>query len=342
MPEFGGRELKEAAFYKKLPSNAVQCSLCRRFCAIKEGETGQCGVRKNIGGKLYSLVYGRTITMEIDPIEKKPLFHFKPGSQCMGISTYGCNLFCLHCQNWQISQQRSEQAIAAIPFTSPEQIVEETLAAGVEGIAYTYTEPVIFAEYALDTMKLAKKKGLYNVWVSNGYMSKECIDAIAPFLDAINVDFKGNERFYKEVCGNVRVEFIKENIELLHKKKVHQEITNLIVPGYNDNENDFRAVSEFIASIDKEIPLHFTRFWPQYKMQHLPPTDEGKLRRAKEIALKASLKYVYVGNVAAEENTFCQKCGSVLVKRFGLAGEAVGLDESGKCRKCGAESGVIV
>jgi len=342
MPEFGGRELKEAAFYKKLKDKIVQCNLCRRACAIMEGEKGQCGVRKNLGGKFYSLVYGRTLTMEIDPIEKKPLYHFKPGSQCMGISTFGCNFFCLHCQNAGISQERSEQAIAKVPFTSPEQIVEETLAAGVEGIAYTYTEPVIFAEYALDTMRLARKKGLYNVWVSNGYMSKECIDAIAPFLDVINVDFKGNERFYKEVCGNVRVEFIKENIKLLHKKKVHQEITNLVVPGYNDNEKDFKEVSEFIASIDKAMPLHFTRFWPQHKMQHLPPTDEGKLRRAKEIALKAGLKYVYVGNVAAEENTFCLKCGAVLVKRFGLAGEAVGLDKSGKCKKCGAKSGIIV
>ncbi len=342
MPEFGGRELQEASFYKKLKDKAVQCNLCRRNCLIQEGGRGQCGVRKNIGGKLYSLVYGRTLTMSIDPIEKKPLFHFKPGSQCMGISTYGCNLFCLHCQNWQISQERSEEAIARVPFISPEEIVENALASNVEGIACTYTEPSIFAEFALDTMKIAKKKGLYNVWVSNGYMSKECIDAIAPFLDAINVDLKGNERFYKEVCGNVKIEFIKENIELLHKKKVHQEITNLVVPGYNDNEKDFKGVSEFIASIDKEMPLHFTRFWPQHKMQHLPPTDEGKLHRAKEIALKAGLKYVYVGNVAAEENTFCPKCGAVLVRRFGLAGEAVGLDKSGKCKKCGAKSGIIV
>lgn len=342
MPEFGGRELQEASFYKKLKGSAVQCFLCRRSCFIADCAKGQCGVRKNIDGKLYSLVYGRTITMEIDPIEKKPLFHFKPGSRCMGISTYGCNLFCLHCQNWQISQQRSEQAIANVPFTSPEQIVEETLNAGIEGIAYTYTEPVVFAEYALDTMKLARKKGLYNVWVSNGYMGKECIEAIAPFLDAINVDLKGNERFYKGVCGNVRIEFIKENIELLHKKKVHQEITNLVVPGYNDNEKDFKEVSEFIASIGKEMPLHFTRFWPQHKMQHLPPTDESKLRAAKEIALKVGLKYVYIGNVAAEENTVCQKCGSVLVKRFGLAGEAVGLGKKGECKKCGFRTGIIV
>ncbi len=335
-------ELHEASFYKKLRNKAVQCSLCRRSCAIKEGEKGKCGVRKNLGGKLYSLVYGRTLTMSIDPIEKKPLFHFKPGTQCLGVSTYGCNFFCLHCQNWQISQQRSEEAISSVPYTSPPEIVEQTLAAGVGGIAYTYTEPTVFTEYALDTMRIAHKKGLYNVWVSNGYMSRECIDAIAPYLDAINVDLKGNAKFYKEVCGNVNIEFIKENIAYLYKKKLHLEVTNLIVPGYNDNEKDFLEVSEFIASIDKTMPLHFTRFWPQHKMQHLPPTDMEKLRRAKEIALKAGLKYAYVGNVAEEDSTYCPECRAVLIKRFGFSAEPIGLDKNGNCKKCRAKTGIVL
>jgi len=342
MPEFAGRELQEAMFYKKLGEKAVQCFLCRRECAIAEGNKGACGARKNICGKLYSLVYGRTLTTNIDPIEKKPLYHFRLGTQCLGISTFGCNFSCGHCQNWEMSQQRSEQAIAKVPFTSPEEIVGQTLAAGVEGIAYTYNEPAVFAEYALDTMKLARKKGLYNVWVSNGYMSVECIEEIAPFLDAINVDFKGNREFYREVCGNVNIEFVKENIRLLHEKKVHMEIACLIIPGYNDTEKDFLETAEFIAGIDPLIPVHFSRFWPQYKMAHLPPTDTGKLRMAKEIALKAGLKHVYLGNIAEEESTKCPKCGSVLVKRFGMAAEPVGLAKGGKCKKCGAKTGIIL
>ncbi len=290
-------ELHEALFYKKLKNNLVKCNLCMRACTISEKGGSQCGVRKNVNGKLYSLVYGRTITMSIDPIEKKPLFNFKPGSKCLGISTYGCNFMCKHCQNWKISQERSEKAILAVPFKSPKEIVEQTLAVGVEGIAYTYTEPTIFAEYALDTMKIARKKGLYNVWVSNGYMSKECIDEIAPFLDAINVDLKGNAKFYKEVVGNANIDFVKENIVYLYKKKIHLEVTNLIVPGFNDTEKDFKELAEFVAGIDKKIPLHFSRFYPMYKLDYLPPTDIDKLHKAKEIAEKTGLKFVYLGNV---------------------------------------------
>ena len=336
------QDLREAEFYKKLKGNALQCSLCMRTCAITENGTGKCGVRKNIEGKLYSLVYGKTLTATIDPIEKKPLFHFKPGTQCLGISTFGCNFFCLHCQNWEISQQRAEEAIKRIPYKSPEEIVQETLDAGIEGIAYTYTEPTIFAEYALDTMKLAHKNGLYNVWVSNGYMTKECIDAISPLLDAINIDLKGDTRFYKEVCGNTNIEFVKENIACLHKKKVHLEVTNLIVPGYNDSEKSFKEVAEFIAGLDKMIPLHFTRFSPMHKMTHLPPTDVTKLRKAEKAGLKAGLKYVYIGNLAEEESTKCPECGSLLVKRFGFAADPKGLEKPGKCAKCGFKTGIII
>jgi len=290
-------ELHEAMLYDSLPGKKVKCGLCRRGCTIAKGVVGQCGVRKNLDGKLYSLVYGRTLSMAVDPIEKKPLFNFRPGSHCLGVSTYGCNFFCKHCQNWQMSQQRDEKEIAAVPFTFPKEIVEQSLAAGVEGIAYTYNEPTIFAEYALDTMKLARKKGLYNVWVSNGYMTRECIDKISPFLDAINVDLKGDARFYKEVVGNADIGFVKENISYLHKKKIHLEVTNLIVPGYNDNEKNFREVAEFVAGLDLLVPLHFTRFSPQYKLDYLPATAVSKLHKAKEIAEKAGLKYVHLGNV---------------------------------------------
>ncbi len=337
MPEF-----HEAMLYSRQEDKKVKCNLCRRSCTILESEKGQCGVRKNIGGKLYSLVYGRTITSSIDPIEKKPLYHFRPGSQCLGVSTYGCNFFCKHCQNASISQQRDEAVIAAVPFTSPEEIVEQTLAAGVDGIAYTYTEPSVFAELALDTMKIAKKKGLYNVWVSNGYMTRECIEEITPFLDAINVDLKGDTRFYKEVCGNVEIEGVKDSISYLHEKRVHLEITNLVVPGYNDNEKDFKEVSEFVKSLSPLVPLHFTRFLPQYKLSHLPPTGIERLHKAKQVAEEAGLKYVYVGNVLEEESTKCPKCGTVLVKRAGFAAQAIGLGKGGKCGKCGAETGIVV
>ena len=338
----GQEELHEAMLYEKLPDKKVRCNLCRRECTILPDKSGVCGVRKNTDGILYSLVYGRTLTLEVDPIEKKPLFHFKPGSLCLGVSTFGCNLFCLHCQNWQTSQVREADAIAGVPFTSPEQIVQAALDGKVEGIAYTYTEPTIFAEYALDTMKLAKKKKLYNVWVSNGYMTQELIDEIAPYLDAINVDFKGDAKFYQDVARGVDIKKIKENIAYLHQNEIHQEITTLVIPGYNDTEKTFRAISEFVYSLDDKIPLHFTRFYPAYKMAHIPPTDISKLNTAREIALETGLKYVYIGNTGAEGSTKCHTCENMLIQRVGYAAESTGLDEKGRCEKCSAETGIIV
>jgi len=270
------------------------------------------------------------------------LFHFRPGSQCLGVSTFGCNFFCKHCQNWSISQQRQEEAIAKVAFIPPEEVVEQAIDAGVEGIAYTYTEPTVFSEYALEIMKLARKGGLYNVWVSNGYMSRALIDEIAPFLDGINVDLKGNARFYKEVCGNVDIEGVKDSISYLYRKKIHLEVTNLIVPGYNDKEKDFEEVSSFVTSLDLLVPLHFTRFSPQYKMTHLPPTGIEKLHKAREVAEKAGLKHVYVGNVLEEESTKCPECGSVLIKRSGFASQATGLGKEGKCGKCNAKTGIVI
>ncbi|MAG22206.1 MAG: AmmeMemoRadiSam system radical SAM enzyme [Candidatus Diapherotrites archaeon] len=333
--------IHEASFYKKLNQGIVQCNLCHRGCVIKEGAQGKCGVRKNVGGKLYSLVYGKTLTTSIDPIEKKPLFHFKPGTRCLGVSTFGCNFFCMHCQNWDISQQRTEEVIEKAPITTPKELVQKTLDTGVEGIAYTYTEPTIFAEYALDTMKEARKKGLYNVWVSNGYMTKECIDEIVPYLDAINIDLKGDARFYEEVCGKAKIDFVKENIKYLHKKGIHLEVTNLVVPDYNDTNQDFKETAEFIASIDPLIPLHFTRFYPQYKMQDRQPTELAKLHLAHKTAIKAGLKYVYVGNIVGEESTLCPKCNAILVKRVGFAAAPEALKKNGKCAKCGFKTGII-
>ncbi len=334
--------MKEAIFYKKLKENKVQCTACNRYCVIEDGKIGNCGVRKNIGGKLQSLVYNRTLTLTVDPVEKKPLFHFRPGTHCLGISTFGCNFHCLHCQNSDISQEFSESKIGDIPQTTPKEIVERTLEAHAEGIAYTYTEPTVFAEYALDTMKLASKKGLYNVWVSNGYMTRSVIDAISPYLDAINIDLKGNARFYKEVCGNVSAEKVMENIRYLHEKKIHDEITYLIIPGYNDNDSDIQKAVDFVATVDKGMPLHFSRFFPQYKMNAVSPTPNAILQRAREIAKKAGLQHVYLGNVGEEENTFCQKCNALLVRRIGYSVSIEGLKANGACKNCGTKTGIVL
>ena len=327
------KEQFKALLWEKKRKN-IRCLVCHRHCLIAEGKTGYCRVRKNKNGELIALNYGKTMGLPIDPIEKKPLFHFKPGSHCTGVSTYGCNFRCQHCQNYDLSMEWTEQMLEKVPFTAPKTIVDLTLKNNAQGIAYTYTEPTIFTEYALDTMKQAHKFGLYNVWVSNGYMSDDTLKLIKPYLDGINVDLKGNKKFYKEVCGNVDIEKVKENIAWLHKNKVHVEVTNLIIPGFNDSKEDFEEVSDFILSLSEEIPLHFTRFFPAYKMADKRPTDVNVLKQAKEVADKKGLQYVYVGNVPEEENSFCPHCRALLVKRFGFLPEIIEL-EGDKCGKCG-------
>lgn len=332
--------MKEAVFYKKLKNNSVQCQACNRYCTIEENQSGFCRVRKNLSGKLFSTVYNRTLTLTIDPIEKKPLFHFKPGSTCNGVSTYGCNFACKFCQNSNLSQEFVESQIEEIEETTPKQIVENTVQRAADGIAYTYNEPTIFCEYALDTMKLAKKEGLYNVWVSNGYFSKQLAKAIAPSLDAINIDLKGSKEFYAKLCGGVNIEKVKENIQFM-SKKTHLEVTNLIVPGWNDKKEQIKKEADFIASIDKEIPLHFSRFFPYYKMLDTPITPLETLHSAKKLAEKAGLKYVYIGNVPEESNTFCPKCNSLLIERSGFSALSLGLDKN-KCSKCNASIPIVL
>ncbi len=340
--------MKEAILYKKLKDGKVKCGVCNHRCVINDGEKGICGVRKNEKGKLYTLVYGKAIAENIDPIEKKPFFHFMPGTTSLSIATVGCNFHCLHCQNADISQISKERAFEDSDLIlgknlSPEQVIEYALKNNCPSIAYTYTEPTIFIEYALDTMKLAKKKGLKNVWVSNGYMTKETLDLIGPFLDAINVDLKGfTEKFYQEVCG-AQLKPILENLKDIKKKKIWLEVTTLLIPTKNDSLKDLKSIAEFIArELGEETPWHISRFFPAYRMIDLPPTEVGIIQKAVEIGRKAGLRYVYSGNIPGDsfEDTYCPKCKEKMIDRTGYSIER--FDDKGKCSKCGMDLNLVL
>ncbi len=329
--------MKEALLYEKLEDGRVKCHLCNHYCTISPGKRGICAVRENIDGTLYTLVYGKVIAAHIDPIEKKPLFHFYPGSKSYSIATVGCNFKCDHCQNYEISQYSKEYYpdIPGIEMT-PEQIVKEAKQARCESISYTYTEPTIFFEFAYDCARLARENGIKNVFVSNGYTSPEAVKLIAPYLDANNIDLKGDENFYRKVSG-ARLQPVLDTIKLMKELGVWVEVTTLIIPTYNDSENFLRWCAEFIKSIDPAIAWHVTQFYPTYKLLNQPRTPISTLRKAREIGLKAGLKYVYEGNVPGEggENTYCPECGELLIERFGYTLTKIKMKHS-KCFKCGA------
>jgi pyruvate formate lyase activating enzyme len=293
--------MKEAVLYEKLSDKKVKCGLCNHCCIINDGKRGICGVRENKKGKLYSLVYGRIIAEHIDPIEKKPLYHFMPGSFSLSIATIGCNFKCLHCQNSDISQINKQEIINNKQWgkeKSPKEIIQDALSGECPSISYTYTEPTIFLEFALDCMKLAKKKGLKNVWVSNGYMTKKVLDLIAPYLDAINVDLKAfTEGFYRDVCG-AKLQPVLDNLIDIKKRGIHLEITTLVIPGKNDSEKELKQVAAFIKKkLGKDIPWHVSRFFPHHEFLNMMPTPVEKILRAVEIGKEAGLKFVYTGNV---------------------------------------------
>lgn len=328
--------MKEAMLYEKLEDKKVRCYLCNHRCVINDGKRGICAVRENIDGTLYSLVYGKVISANIDPIEKKPLFHFQPGSTSFSIATVGCNFRCMHCQNFGISQYPKEHGgdIAGSSAT-PEAIVEAAERNGCKSISYTYTEPTIFFEFAYDCARLAHEKGIKNVFVSNGYTGPEATRLIAPYLDGNNIDLKGNEKFYKEICG-AKVEPVKGTIKLMKELGVWVEVTTLVIPGYNDSEEDLRSIAEFIKSVDPSMPWHVTQFYPTYKLTDVPRTPVKTLRWARQMGLDIGLKYVYEGNVPGEggENTYCPNCKELLIHRFGFS---IGENKmkNGKCPNCG-------
>ncbi|MDD5163345.1 MAG: AmmeMemoRadiSam system radical SAM enzyme [Candidatus ainarchaeum sp.] len=333
--------MKEALFYKKLNNNAVQCQLCPHFCFIEEDKRGKCGVRENVSGKLISLVYEKLCSIAVDPIEKKPLFHFKPGSKCLSIATVGCNLSCSFCQNWGISQPQNKEIFGE--QISAEKVVELALEKNLPGIAYTYTEPLIAIEFYLEIMKFAKKEGLYNVWVSNGFSNPEPVKKVSSYLDAVNIDLKGNTKFYSELCGVPTEKPIQEALKIYKEQGVWIEITNLLIPGFNDKPEQIKQLVSWIKeNLGYEIPLHFSRFFPTYKMAQLPETDISKLERAKKISESAGLEFVFLGNVHGKENSFCPECKSLLIERAGYSAETKGLDKKGNCAKCGYETGIVI
>ena len=290
--------MKEAILYIKLANDRVQCVACNHRCVIEEGSKGICFVRQNFEGKLYTLNYGKTIGLNIDPIEKKPLYHFLPGTKTYSFAAPGCNFRCAWCQNWEIAQSpRISKVIEGVEI-SPVEHVTRALEAECPSISYTYTEPTVFVEYALETMILAKENKLKNVWVTNGYMSRETLAVITPYLDAANVDLKGaDDATYEEFCGG-KIKPIMENLQFLHKEGVHLEITTLIVPGVNDKKEQLEKIATFIAdNLSPEVPWHISRFFPAWKMQGTPVTPIKTIEMAKLIGENKGLKYIHLGNV---------------------------------------------
>lgn len=328
--------MKEAMFYERTGGSRVRCGLCRFRCLIDDGRRGICGVRENRGGTLFTLVYGKTVAEHADPVEKKPLFHFLPGSLTYSIATVGCNFRCLHCQNAEISQAEGGYLPISGRNATPEEIVRRALAVGCRSISYTYTEPTIFYEYAYDTAVLAHAAGLRNIFVTNGYITPEALAHIHPFLDAANIDLKGySERFYREVVHATLAEVLESIVEY-KRLGIWIELTTLIIPNYNDSEEELRAMARFIADqVGTDTPWHVTQFYPTHKLLDQPRTPLATLRRARQIGMEAGLRYVYEGNVPGErgESTWCPACGELLLDRSGfrILANRVG---TGNCPSC--------
>jgi pyruvate formate lyase activating enzyme len=329
----------EARFYEKLAEEKVHCHLCAHECKIDPGKRGICHTRENLEGTLYSLVYGKVVAENIDPIEKKPLFHFLPGTRSYSIATAGCNFMCLHCQNYDISQYpRLHKGRILGQERDPEAIVAYALASHSASISYTYTEPTIFLEFAQDTARLAREQGLKNVFVSNGFMTPESASALAEIIDGDNIDLKSfKDDFYRKVC-KARLKPVLDTIVRLKEAGVWLEVTTLIIPGHNDSEAELKEIAHFIKDVGAGIPWHVTAFHPTFKMMDRPATPVATLRKAREIGLKAGLRHVYTGNIPGEggENTTCYACKELLIERLGYSIRRYNLKD-GKCPQCQAE-----
>ncbi len=333
----GGSAMREALFYQPGDDKKVTCNLCSHRCGIKPGKRGICGVRENRDGVLYSMVYGLLVAENSDPIEKKPLFHFLPGSSSYSISTVGCNFHCSHCQNYHISQFPHEHdGQVSGSLRSPENVVNAAEKSGCRSISYTYVEPTIFYEFARDCSVLAHDRGIKNVFVSNGYMTPEVTRDLAPMLDAINIDVKAfTDEFYRKVC-KARLQPVLDNVRLMHELGVWVEVTTLVIPGWNDTDEELREIARFIRGIDPGIPWHVTAFRPTFKMTDRNSTPVETLKKARKIGMKEGLRYVYEGNIPGMggENTFCPSCGEEIISRYGFSIGDIKLKD-GRCAGCG-------
>ena len=337
--------MKEVYLYKKLQDKKVQCQNCAHYCLVSPDNIGVCGVRENKNGKLYVLSYGKIIALHIDPIEKKPLFHFLPGTHSLSIASVGCNFRCANCQNWDISQSPRLTGKIEGEKMAPAGIVKTTLKNNLPSISYTYTEPAIFSEFSLDTMKLAKKEGIKNAWVTNGFWSKELFDLVSPYVDAANVDLKGfTDEFYLKVCG-AKLQPVLDTLKRLKEKKLWVEVTTLVIPTLNDSEETLRKIAQFIKNdLGTETPWHVTQFSGtiSWRLQELPETPVETLEMAYKIGKETGLKYVYTGNVPGipSEDTFCPKCNTPVIDRTGYVINRH--DKQGKCPKCGKDLNLIL
>ncbi len=330
----------ETYLYEHSDGKTVRCNVCSHRCLIRDGARGICNVRENRAGLLENLVYGKIIARHVDPIEKKPLFHFLPGSLSYSIATVGCNFLCRFCQNADIAQMPSDRnGLIMGDMTVPEEIVRAAQAANCQSISYTYTEPTVFFEFALDTAKLARENGIRNVFVTNGYMTPETLHKLSPYLDAANVDLKAfSDEFYKKFCG-ARLGPVKETLKLMKSLGILVEITTLLIPGLNDDKTELAQSAAFIAdSLGVETPWHISRFHPAYRLTDRGATPVQSLTAAREIGIGAGLRYVYIGNVPGEngEHTFCCNCGKTLIERRGFSIRK-NLIKNGQCSYCGTK-----
>jgi len=326
--------LKEALYYERLDGQAVQCKLCPRQCMIIKGNRGFCGVRENQNGTLYTLVFAKPVAIHIDPIEKKPLFHFLPGSSAFSVATAGCNLKCKFCQNWEISQRRPEEV--EYIYLEPKELVQKAFASASPVIAYTYSEPTIFYEYMLETAKIAKERGLKNIMHSCGFINEAPLRELAKYLDAVNIDLKGFSDDYYAKLSEASLEPVLKTLKLLKELGVPIELTTLIVPGYNDDSDSLTRMCFWIKeNLGPDTPLHFSRFYPMYKLASLYPTPIETLEKARQIAFNCGLNYVYIGNIPSNlaENTYCPRCKNLIIERKGYLVVQNNL-ESGRCKFC--------
>jgi pyruvate formate lyase activating enzyme len=320
----------------------VACHLCPHECRIGEGKTGICGVRKNIEGELLALTYGKASSMNVDPIEKKPLFHFHPGKTALSFGSVGCNLGCLHCQNFTISQAKIEDV--HLRELTPEEVPEICRKSTCEGVAWTYNEPTMWQEFVYDASKACKEKGLFTVFVTNGFINPEPLRQLAECIDAANIDVKGfRDEFYRKIC-KARLQPVLDSVELAHDVGMHVELTYLIIPGRNDSKEEIGDFCRWVAGIDPRIPVHFSRFHPDYLMSDIPATPIKTMEMARDEAVGAGLGFVYLGNMSSAdgENTRCPKCGSLAIRRLGFYSENVAMTKDGQCAQCGEPLNIIV